>query len=519
MRTFLKCFFAIILIIGVVGAVAVRLMPDKPSDAPSTDTETNTKTDTGAGSMDEDSGHEDVSGPITVEVSTFKELKSTISECEENTHIVINTDIVATESMSIDKDITIETVNTFSGASFNISDNKQLILLNGKYNGIDIDGEGTLVLENVVSVATAEDDSGLSLSDEADITVNIVGEVVLTGAINGDGIEIPETAAFVLTGDSLFAKGNNGFEYSTVEGYGNTDDEAYFNKTGSGIGNAHNNVGSITVKDMKSLTAEGYGNKAFGIGGCCNLPITIENTTVEYAKGGFAQPTFLTDQKGKGEEEGGAAIGVGFLIDGEYGAGKVTLNNTIIKKADGGSKSAGIGAIYWTAVEIKINNCILENITGGNASAGIGGSRASSDAEGKQYINILINDSVISARGGEYGAGIGSGYDTYCSINPSSPCHIEISGNSNITAKGGKYGAGIGTGYHCAGLSGFIAEGVTVDASCGDENFYKDTYTTAQNIGYGVTDPTREMSLEVVTFTVGKEVIGNPVELIGGSAN
>ena len=167
-----------------------------------------------------------------------------------------------------------------------------------------------------------------------------------------------------------------------------------------------------------------------------------------------------------------------------------------------------------TSAHIEISNSVIEGVTGGTASAGIGGSRVMSSTNGDQAITILISDSVINAKGGEYASGIGSGYDTYCSTNPPSPCHIEITGESNITAKGGKCGAGIGTGFHCAGLSGFIAETVTLNANCGDVNFYKDTYTTAQNIGYGVTDPKREMSLEEVTFTVAGTVIENPVELL-----
>ncbi|MBQ2713038.1 MAG: hypothetical protein IJF71_06610, partial [Clostridia bacterium] len=61
---------------------------------------------------------------------------------------------------------------------------------------------------------------------------------------------------------------------------------------------------------MASLTAKGYGNKAFGIGGGDKSVVTIENTVIEYAKGGFAQDTFIAGDLnyGKQEAEGGCAI-------------------------------------------------------------------------------------------------------------------------------------------------------------------------------------------------------------------
>ena len=63
-------------------------------------------------------------------------------------------------------------------------------------------------------------------------------------------------------------------------------------------------------------------------------------------------------------------------------------------------------------------------------------------------------------------------------------------------------------------MTGFIEESVVISATCGDENFYKEAYTTAQNIGYGVCDPSRDMSNETITFTVAGQVIENPVDLI-----
>ncbi len=292
----------------------------------------------------------------------------------------------------------------------------KLTILNDHFNGIDIGGKGTLILDNVMSLATTEGDSGLELLDGADITVKFVGNVSLIGAKDGDGIEVPYGTKLLLTGDTLVAVGNNGLEYTGIEGYDNTDDTTYMNKRGSGIGDAVHNIGSLTIKDMASLTAKGYGNKAFGIGGGDKSVVTIENTVIEYAKGGFAQNVFVASDLsyGKQEAEGGCAIGVGCGVDGDYDSGILKMKNVTVKKAEGGSKSAAIGALYWTAVDISIQNCNFEEVIGGTASAGIGGSRVYKGVGKDQYVKIFIDNSQINALGGQYGAGIGTGYDCYC---------------------------------------------------------------------------------------------------------
>ena len=527
MKKFIMIFLAVFLAIAAIGAIATWFTPNAPDNSTdtgtdsTTDTNTDTSTDSGSGDTNvdieepNDTPKDEPSEPEIIEIENVAELTTALETIESGAVIAIPATIEFSEPISLgNKEVTFIFSEDFDKpVSVQLEEGK-LTIMNGHFNGIDIGGKGTLILDNVMSLATTEGDSGLALLDGADITVKIVGNVSLTGAKDGDGIEVPEGTKLFLTGETLVAVGNNGLEYSEVEGYGNTDDESYLNKTGSGIGNAHKNIGLLTVKDMTSLTVMGYGNKAFGLGGGDKSIVTIENTVIEYAKGGYAQATFLTDEKGKGDEEGGAAIGVGCGVDGDFDSGTLIIKDSNIKIAVGGSKAAGIGALYWTSAHIEISNSVVENVTGGTASAGIGGSRVMGSTEGEQAITIIISDSTINANGGEYASGIGSGYDTYCSTNPPSPCHIEILGESNITAKGGKYGAGIGTGFHCAGLTGFITDTVTVNASCGDENFYKDTYTTAQNIGYGVTDPEREMSLEEVTFTIAGEAIENPVDLI-----
>jgi hypothetical protein len=160
----------------------------------------------------------------------------------------------------------------------------------------------------------------------------------------------------------------------------------------------------------------------------------------------------------------------------------VTIDNAL-----GGSKAAGIGARCHTGVTINIEDSVIYNVEGGNASAGIGSSRVSGDAtENGTTINIM--GSTITAKGGECGAGIGSGYDTHC-LSKQPLCTLNIEG-STINATGGKYAAGIGSGYHNAALAGEIKNS-NVTAVSGTK-FYKDTYTQAMDIGFGVVDPVRE---------------------------
>ena len=220
----------------------------------------------------------------------------------------------------------------------------------------------------------------------------------------------------------------------------------------------------------------------FGIGGLTTTEINISDVTIDKVSGAFVQKDFVNDTKyGKSEPEGGAAIGSG------YNGAVINLNNVTINEALGGSKAAGIGARYHTGVEINITNSTIYNVVGGNASAAIGGSRISNGAT-ESGTTINIANSNITAIGGQAGAGIGSGYDTHCqAIQPLCTINIE---DSTINATGGKYAAGIGSGYHNAALAGEIKNS-TVTAVSG-EKFYKDTYTLAQDIGFGVVDPARE---------------------------
>ena len=420
-------------------------------------------------------------------VSTEAELKDAFAK---GGNIALKNDILGIETLEIPEN----KVVTLDLNGYALSDTKgvsipedSIFTLKNTNTPLTVSGAGTFILENANIQATT--DYALALANEYAGKIVLQGDNTLIGATEGDGIYVPATAKLDLSGSgSLVAKGNGGVEDKATKIGGN------------GIGGE----GEIYIHDLASLVAEGYGQAGFGIGGE-TTSITINKTEIKYVKGGFVQPNLINDTKyGKSEPEGGAAIGS--MKDGAV----IALDSVTIEKAEGGSKSAGIGARYWTSVTINITDSVIKEVYGGNASAGIGGSRIKKENSAEQDVTINIKNSVITAYGGEYGAGIGGGYDTHCHTPELSPTiTINITGDSVITAKGGRYAAGIGTGYHAGGLDGTIESTVTVNATSG-EKFYKDTYTQAQDVGFGVIDPARDGLNNECTITYNGEEIGVP---------
>ena len=359
----------------------------------------------------------------------------------------------------------------------------------GKYNDTLVLSTGTYIFKNLI--VETESANAVVVEENANAVVDLVGFARIQSA--GKAIYVPASSTLTINGLSATRSAKNGV-LEVVGGSGVNSDV-----NGSAIAVD----GKLFINDIASLTAKGYGKCGYGIGGI-NGEIVIENTTIDYVSGGYVQPLFINDVKyGKSEPEGAAAIG----------GKKIVISNSVITKAEGGSKAAAIGNRYWESAEVVItNNSWLGDIFGGNASAAIGGSRYSSDKATHHEVKVTIeNSTIVNAVGGQYGAGIGAGYDTHCQAGGEGSTavnHIVIL-KSNVTAQGGKYAAGIGTGFHAAVLTGSIDEESVVNATAG-ERFYKGTYTYAQHIGYGVVDPAREYLNEVVEFKVDNEVIEKP---------
>ncbi len=333
-------------------------------------------------------------------------------------------------------------------------------------------GEGTsMATFRANAMSSAEPMNAITVNADATIIVNGLNTVV--GSKNADGIYIAKDVTLTLTGEGkLIAKGNGGSE---------SQEEYNAKKGGSGIDVA----GTIVIKNLNALVAEGYGWHAFGIGGETKS-ITIENSTIEYAKGGMVQTEFLYANYGKQEPEAGAAIGS--YTDGAV----IDITNSTIVKAEGGSKAAGIGAMYHTGVTITITDSDV-TAYGGNASAGIGGSRVERNATENDAITVTIKNSTVNAFGGQYGAGIGAGYDNRCQ-RTTPVTTVTIDADSKITAEGGLLGAGIGTGHNVINFVDNIdCDTTNVKAgSSEDPDWCCGTYptSTAEDVGLGVLNRT-----------------------------
>ena len=114
--------------------------------------------------------------------------------------------------------------------------------------------------------------------------------------------------------------------------------------------------------------------------------------------------------------------------------GTLTIDGTGSLEAYGGNEAAGIGSRANNNVRnIVINGGTITAECTGRDGAGIGGGH-SGKAE-----NIRINGGVVTATGGEWGYGIGSGYNEYSLL----PTTITITGGT-VKAIAGKSGAAIG---------------------------------------------------------------------------
>lgn len=385
---------------------------------------------------------------------------------------------------------------------------------------------------------------------EEDTKLEIIGNVKVVGNWDAAGIGVAEDAKVEITGDNLVAIGNGGYEVINAEKNAKyavltkqqiqdlsadaefsahlagdldiaTNPEAFVDMTvngetskknkygvgsGSGIGAIYGNdgarVGDIYIHDLKSLTAEGYGAHAFGVGGYSDGELVIENTTIEKTRGGYAIYMAASGDTSYGSNapEGGAAIGLHFASEQDTGAPAITLKDVTIGAAYGGSKAAGIGASFWSEIKINIINSKIDKVVGGVSGAGIGGSRIDDNSD--NYTIINIKDSTIDALGGYLSAAIGSGYcsnvrrpDRNDQYKQSPMTTINIWGASNITAQGGKRAAAIGTGYHIPNLEGMIGQNVVINATAGETD--KSSYNTPEAVGLGALDPTRDGSLVI----------------------
>lgn len=342
------------------------------------------------------------------------------------------------ENGSTDKEITITQINPKIATSntVNVGENVRDV---------------TITLDDV-NIEANYGESAVTIGAGASANITVSGENTLVGGTNGAGIAVSGDATLNLSGD-----GDGGT--LTAIGNGGKDEKG---TSGAGIGGTKENgtSGTINIDSLDGLTAEGYGEHAAGIGSAFNGSsgeITIKDSTIDKVAGGFVSSE-LKSKYGNNDPEGGAAIGGG----GKAGTcGDITIDNTTISDAYGGSKATAIGGSCWADVDkITITDSVLTDVVGGATSAGIGVGRVTTsnggDSAYEANANITIKDSTVVVTGGEYGAAIGTGYNGDSIGNKLAtdgrqnkvlaPTTINIV-NSNVTAIGGNGGAGIGGGY------------------------------------------------------------------------
>jgi len=343
--------------------------------------------------------------------------------------------------------------------------------ITGTSGPLTVSGTGTLVLDGVTIDASAAGVSAIKLTSGAVVTIKISGTCLLTGGLNGAGIEVPETAALLLTADAA--------SKASLTVIGNAGRDIDNTTSGSGIGSAaENRFGSIDIEGHDALTialAAGFGHRAAGIGGTCgDQSITIRDTVIKQVTGGFSAAAYQAKVNDyyKANKEGGPAIGAAVVNSGDsVNYVHIKLDGVTIEKALGGSKAAAIGAGYWSGAVIAITDSKLSGIVGGATAAGIGGSRYNSSFARYAGVTVTIDASDVTAQGGAYGAAIGNGYNDNSLHGTASPATVlKITGDSTVTAIGGMGAAGLGGGYKGQNIQVVIGASAKVYAQAGAVN-------------------------------------------------
>ena len=443
---------------------------------------------------------------------------------------------------------------------------------------LGLSGRGVVYLENIQLTGDrlSQKAPGITIKTGSTIQIGIIGEHnFIRGGAGYDGIRVEPSSQLSIFGTDkdtscLYVEGSGGYETfalrTRVDNDDSTPQDLYNSRSilclsevpsvdwtytnslgGSGIGYAHHDVGAITIKNLNTLSACGFGPHAAGIGGGLDAKVAISNIGTLYTQGGYvgkkwryvdspyasldntgvliglitseSTPAHLVDAStnstaldgyqpynyvyypggllvlppdkyGKKEPEGGPGIATGVLLDwNKIPTGNIYLSNINQIISYGGSKSAGIGAYYWTTTNIVIENCAQVIATGGCTAAGIGLSRGGDNDSTKtnQIASIIFrgtND--VYAVGGCYGAGIGGGYNS----NIASRLEFTVVNTLDTTfhCYGGPGAAGIGSGYNHADLGGTVYLNKNSVCKAGSFVYSSSSYirTIPQDIGLGV---------------------------------
>ena len=325
---------------------------------------------------------------------------------------------------------------------------------------VDTGVVANITLENVnIDVSGATDACAFDIKPGAEVNLILASGKTNTLKSNGQaaGLRVPSR-------ESLAAK----LTINSAAGEGSTDGtlDVYAGATGAGIGGGNGQQGGTITINGGTVKATSYNsakmdfNPSSAVGGGAAIgggsqasggSITINGGEVTATGSSNADKT-----------AGGASLGGGFRGDG----GVITITggtvNASVKGTEFGAAAIGGGAnnTYRSSAGGEAGTIHISGgkvtATGGGYSAGIGSgyNARNNNANGR----VTISDSAVVIATGNNGAAIGGGYLASGGI-------ITISGSAQVTATGGENGAGIGGSYKGAGGTITISDSAVVTAS------------------------------------------------------
>lgn len=376
---------------------------------------------------------------------------------------------------------------TVNNANFNIPDNlpaikiedKASLILTGNNTvqsryapAIQCEGKANIVINDISTVSAVGSYPAIMCDGNADITINDASTI--------EAIQCTGDANISINGSTITSNGVT----PAINCGGNTTIELNGDNT---ITAATSGQKAVIIADGKSLNITGGGSAALNgnIGVPASASLKFNGTTASHD---IYIPDITTLSAG--------GITVGSTITIADGA-TFTLSWTTLNVTSGpGIQCSGNATLILdgtnyitttaerfpailpggsgTALTIRGSGSVTA--TGGQYAAGIGsGSFATHITTVYTCGNIIIESGTITAMGGESGAGIGGGYNSICG-------NITISGGT-VNATGGSCGAGIGSG------SGYTSTGA-FNGICGDITICGGTVTAngglaAAGIGSG----------------------------------
>ena len=374
----------------------------------------------------------------------------------------------------------------------------------GNYAGINCIGDATIILDGTNNVkGCSSNDSGYSgysgIYVPKGSTLTILGTGSLTAIGNGYGAGIggnfnADCGNIVIEGGTIVAMGG-----THAAGIGSSGDVSCGSITisggtvtatggleAAGIGTgSYGSCGNITITDgVTSVTAtkgfDAYNSIGAGYHGSCGT-VTIGGNVGAISKSPYAFPVITDLSTVDGNytalnlETLTGTLAGNYKISIAAGA-TVTLKDMTIGGTDNsdcqwagitcngnatiileGTNSVEGSSYYYPGIQVPKGSTLTIRGTGSLTSIGQGGGSGIGGigvSDGRSYCgNIKIEDGIITARAGEYAAGIGGGKNCDCG-------NITITGGT-VTAYGGTKSAGIGSsmGSGCGNIR--ITDGVT----------------------------------------------------------